>query len=68
MKRYNLLRRNIYREASYMENKELEVMKAEEIIEKYKCSSLEDFDDYLTYEITKQYNKDENSDKWKHNN
>lgn len=51
-----------------MENKELEVMRTEEIIEKYKCSSLEDFDDYLTYEITKQHNKYENRDKWKHNN
>lgn len=38
-----------------MNNKGIETMSADEVFREYDCCTLEDFDDYLTYEIMKQY-------------
>ena len=38
-----------------MADKDITKMSADEIIKLYGCTTLEDFDDVLTYEINKQY-------------
>ena len=38
-----------------MNDQEIAKLSADEIIKQYNCAPLEEFDDVLTYEITKQY-------------